>query len=184
MWHYYNEEREIIINPFRKKSKFNPKQNDAVTEIYLSHLEKKFFSLTKNLVIRIWQRRKGNALYSLRDDTTIIIKEVNKCSGNVVWERKGDLAKARTQLKDKDLHQELKRNTEGLLEKIIKSVLQKVRNRKDISAEILDYFLVKNPKLGRFYLFPKIHKTLYNVPGRPVISNSGLHWKYISFSWI
>ena len=105
MWHYCNEEREIIINPFRKKSKFNPKQNDAVTEIYLSCLEKKFFSLTKNLlfisVIQIWQRRKGNALYSLRDDTTIIIKEVNKCSGNVVWDRKDDLAKARTQLSTK-----------------------------------------------------------------------------------
>ena len=24
-WHYRNEEREIIINPLKKKSKFNPK---------------------------------------------------------------------------------------------------------------------------------------------------------------
>ena len=33
--------------------------------------------------------------------------------------------------------------------------------------------MVNNPKLGRFYLLPKIHKRLNSVPGRPVISNSG-----------
>ena len=47
------------------------------------------------------------------------------------------------------------------IEKIIKSFLRKVRNRKDISDETSDYFLVNNPKLGRFYLLPKIHKRLY-----------------------
>ena len=56
--------------------------------------------------------------------------------------------------------------------KVIKSVFRKIRNRGDISDETLDYFLVNNPKLGRLYLLPKIHKRLHNVPGRPVISNS------------
>ena len=32
---------------------------------------------------------------------------------------------------------------------------------------------MKDPKFARFYLQPKIHKRLHNVPGRPVISNSG-----------
>ena len=50
---------------------------------------------------------------------------------------------------------------------------QKVRDRRDISDNTLDYFLVNNPKLGRFYLLPKIHKRLQDVPRRPVISNSG-----------
>ncbi|CAB4036908.1 Hypothetical predicted protein, partial [Paramuricea clavata] len=31
----------------------------------------------------------------------------------------------------------------------------------------------RNNKLGRFYLLPKIHKRLVDVPGRPVISNCG-----------
>ena len=55
-----------------------------------------------------------------------------------------------------------------------------MRNRKDISDKTLDYFLVNNPKLGRFYLLPKIHKRLNNVPGRPVISNSGYYTENIS----
>ena len=36
-----------------------------------------------------------------------------------------------------------------------------------------------NPKFGRFYLLPKIHKRLHNVPGRPVISNSGYYTENI-----
>ena len=55
---------------------------------------------------------------------------------------------------------------------VINSFLRKIRNRGDISDETSDCFLVNNPKLGRFYLLPKIHKRLHNVPRRPVISNS------------
>ena len=39
---------------------------------------------------------------------------------------------------------------------------------------------MNKPKLGRFYLLPKIHKRLHNVPGRPVISNSGFFTENIS----
>ena len=39
---------------------------------------------------------------------------------------------------------------------------------------------MNDPKLGRFYLLPKIHKRLLNVPGRPVISNSSYFTENIS----
>ena len=39
---------------------------------------------------------------------------------------------------------------------------------------------MNNPKLGRFYLLPKIYKKLHNVPGRPVISNSSYFAEKIS----
>ena len=62
-------------------------------------------------------------------------------------------------------------------------MIRKLRNRGDISHETLDYFSINNPKLGRFYLLPKIHKRLHDVPGRPVISNSGFYTENI-FSFI
>ena len=108
----------------------------------------------------------------LRDDSSIIIKEADKGSMVVVWLRKYYLRKTNRQLSDKDLHREVKGNAEDPLMKVIKSVLRKIRNRGDINDETLDYFPVNNPKLGRSYLLPKIHKRLHNVPGRPVISNS------------
>ena len=53
--------------------------------------------------------------------------------------------------------------------------LEKNRTRGDFSNDSLKYFLVKDPKFARFYLFSKIHKRLHNVPGRHVISNCGFY---------
>ena len=46
--------------------------------------------------------------------------------------------------------------------------------------DTLDYFLVKDLKFAIFYLLPKIHKWLHDVPGRPVISNCGYNTENIS----
>ena len=46
-----------------------------------------------------------------------------------------------------------------------------MKNRRDISDETFGYFLINKPKLGRFYLLPKIHRKLYYLPGRAAISN-------------
>ena len=40
--------------------------------------------------------------------------------------------------------------------------------------------MVKDPKFTRFYLLPKIHKRLHDVPGQPVISNCGYDTENIS----
>ena len=98
----------------------------------------------------------------------------------VVWDRDDYLAEAKKQLDAQEFYQELKGDVEGPLWKIIKKAIRKLRNRGDISHETLDYFNVNNPKLGRFYLFPKSHKRLHDVPGRPVISNVGFYTENIS----
>ena len=117
----------------------------------------------------------------LRDDPSIIIKEVDKESAVVVWDRDDYSREANNQLSDKDVYQEVKGDADDPLMKVIKSVLRRIRNRGGISGETLDYFLVNNPKLGRFQLLPKIHKRLHNVRGRPVISNSSYFTEDISF---
>ena len=58
--------------------------------------------------------------------------------------------------------------------------LEKIRLRGDLSKGTLDYFLVKDPKFARFYLLPKIHKRLHDVPAKPVISNCGYYTENIS----
>ena len=68
-----------------------------------------------------------NALYLLRDDPSIIIKEADKAS--VVWDREDYLREGNSQLSDKDVYQEVKGDAEGPLIKAIKSVLRKIRNR-------------------------------------------------------
>ena len=52
--------------------------------------------------------------------------------------------------------------------------------KKERDKKLFHYLLVKNPQLGRFYLLPKIHKRINNVPGQPVISNNGTSTENIS----
>ena len=70
--------------------------------------------------------------------------------------------------------------TPHLFSKTINAVIAKIRRRGDLKRDNLDYFIIKNPKFARFYLRPKIHKRLHNVPSRPIISNSGKYTKNIS----
>ena len=62
------------------------------------------------------------------------------------------------------------------LSKSIDGRLQILKNEGIISGENYRYLKGKESKLGRFYLLPKIHKHMENVPGRPVssISNCGI----------
>ena len=70
--------------------------------------------------------------------------EADKGSAAVIWDREDYLREANSQLSDKDVHGEVKGYAEDNLMKVIKSVLRKIKNRGDISDEILDYFLVNN----------------------------------------
>ena len=74
----------------------------------------------------------------------IIIKEADKGSAVVVWDREDYLREVNS---DKDVYREVKGDAEGPLMEVIKSALRKIRNKGDISDETLDYFLVNNPKL-------------------------------------
>ena len=76
------------------------------------------------------------------------------------------LKKAKNQLIDKNVYKELTGDVEGPLEKIIKTVIKKVRDKRDISDNTLDYFLANNPKLGTCY--PKSIRGFRMCQGDPL----------------
>ena len=172
MWHFCNDEREFSRESFQEESKFDPKRKDAAIELYFSHSEEEISFLDYKVGYFNLTKGERDAVYSLKIDNTIIIKEADKGFAVVIWDREDYLKEAKNQLNDKKVYKELTGDVESPLEKIIKTVLKKIRDRRDISDSTLDYFLVNNHKLGRFQLLPKIHKRLQNVPGQPVISNS------------
>ena len=65
------------------------------------------------------------------------------------------------------------------LGKTINSRLNELREDPGLE-EVTDYLKVKDSKLGRFYLLPKIHKGLSSVKGRTVISNSSTITEHMS----
>ena len=118
-------------------------------------------------------------MYYLKNDNTIVIKGADKGSAVVVWDREDYLKEVHKQLADEEVYEEVT-NDPSTLESTIFTALNKIRGRGDLSADNLEYFFNKDPKFARFYLLPKIHKQLHNVPGRPVISNCGYYMENIS----
>ena len=108
-----------------------------------------------------------------------MIKSANKGSVVVVWDREDYIKEAEKQLGDEYVYEEVSNDVAYLL-KIINEVIANIRKQGDLKRDNLDYFIMKDPKFARFYLLPKIHKRLHNVPGRPVISNSGYYTENIS----
>ena len=106
MSHFRNDHREFDVNPFKKKSKFNPK-GDAAIEMYLNRLEEEILSLDEKISYSNLTKGERNTLYLLRDDLSIIIKEADKGSAVVVWDREDYLREANSQLSDKDVYQDV-----------------------------------------------------------------------------
>ena len=98
----------------------------------------------------------------------------------VVWDRDDYLKEAENHLSNETAYQECATDPRNDLLETISSCLSNIRERGDIDDQTLDYFMVNNPRLGRFYLLPKIHKRLSNVPGRPVVSNCSYYTENIA----
>ena len=73
----------------------------------------------------------------MRDDTSVIIKEADKDSDVVVWDRKDYLKEAEKQLGDKERYEESSSDPVSPLISIVKGCLSRVKNRGDIPNETL-----------------------------------------------
>ena len=179
-WHFRNDEEKFERNKFTPKSTFNPRNKDAAIEIYLSSLEEKLMNIeiSQNKYNNL-TREERSALYNLKNDKKIVIKSADKGSTVVVWDKDDYIKEAEKQLGDKEIYEEVFNDPEPLIS-TIHNAIEKIRLRGDLSADTIKYFMVKDPKFARFYLLPKIHKRLYDVPGRPVISNCGYYNENIS----
>ena len=112
---------------------------------------KRFNNLTK---------QEREALYSLKDDPSIIIKGADKGSVVVVWDREDYLKEAYRQLDDKEVYEQVP-DDPSVLANTLRKALEKIRLRGDLSKDTLYYFLVKDPKVARFYLLSKSHYMMY-----------------------
>ena len=107
-WHYRNGERTFDPNLFRPKSKFSPSKTEAAIELYVSHIEEKLFSCIKikhcfyNLT-----REERQAMYNLENDQSIVVKEADKGSAVVIWDKKDYLMEAEKQLSCKETYEEV-----------------------------------------------------------------------------
>ena len=95
----------------------------------------------------------------------------------VVWDREDYIAEASKQLNNESVYKSV-----NFKDKILQNLAEKMAFSKVLSRNVkllkkkLKYFTIEHKKTtnsGKMYLLPKIHKRLYDVHGRPVISNCG-----------
>ena len=120
------------------------------------------------------------ALYDLRNDTSLIIKESHKGSVVVIWEKEDYLTEAKELLFCKEMYEEVIEDQSYLIDAMHRA-LENIRKRGDIYINYLKHCDQEEPKFNRFYLFLKIHKRLHSVRGSPVISYSGFYTESILY---
>ena len=115
---------------------------------------------------------------SLANDRSIVFKKADKGSNVVVWDREDYIAEVEKQLGYRNVYKDIGFKEKSLykLPETSNSLFRNPKKKSCIIEKELKYFSIEFTKvtnLGKIYLLPKIHKRLFDVPGRPVISNCG-----------
>ena len=132
-----------------------------------------------------FSKEEWQSLCSLADDRNIVVKKADKGSSVVVWDRNDYIAEAEKQLNNKSAYKNVTFKEKMLqdLAKTSNNIFRSLRGKGKMTEKQFKYFTIAHKKatnLGKTYLLPKIHKRLFNVPGRPVISNCGLSTEEVS----
>ena len=157
-------------------------------ELLLSRIEKELFSFLpgKPESYKITKEEEWKAICNLAEDRSIIIKPADKGSCVVIWDREDSFSEGYRQLSDHSTYSDVKKfNQEVMSELTEKSnrIFKELCNKKLITEKELKHFSFnfKNTCcLGKMYLLPKIHKRLFHVTRRPVISNYGTPTEKVS----
>ena len=166
---------------FKVTSFWTPLIRDTQLEVYLSEFEEEILKIDEtgqnypNLT-----KVEHEALQYLMYDKNIVIKPADKRPAIVIRDKQDYLKEFQLQLGNKSVYEEMKRDPlEDVTQKIRNTLLDMLRKKK-IDKKLFNYLLVKNAQLGSFYLLPKIHKRMTNIPDRTVISSNGTSSENIS----
>ena len=93
---------------FKTKSTFNPRNEDAIIETYLSCLEERLLDIEiPSKRFNNLSKDQRNAMYILKDDKSIIIKGADKGVAMIVCDCEDYLKEASKQLEDKEVYLEI-----------------------------------------------------------------------------
>ena len=118
----------------------------------------------------------NDALRELKSRTDIVIKKADKGGRLVVWQKDLYLAEVNRQLSDHNFYKPSSDMTLSNNNIVETTILDEISsgNLPDSARNLI----LQNPRCGRFYLLPKIHKP--GIPGRPIVSACSCPTEHIS----
>ena len=159
-WYFRNEATsEFSETPsFTPKSLWKPPKGHPSLEVFLSEIEKEIFAIPDSrLGYSNLSREEWQAMRSLADDRSIVIKKADKGSSVVVLDRYDYIAEAEKQLKDQNVYKDVD-FTEKILQDLAetsKKMFQSLKTKGKIDEKQLKYFTSdykKTCNFGKLYL--------------------------------
>ena len=111
-----------------------------------------------------------HALKRLSRRNDIVIKSADKGSGTVVMDRNWYIDECLRQLNDSKFYKTLDKDITTDIQKRVQIYVQRMHRDQIIDDHTKRFLLQTDPKPGRFYILPKIHKQ--GNPGRPIVSSN------------
>ena len=148
-------------------------------ELFLTQIERELFEIPeKCLGYPNFSKEEWECMRSLANDRSIVMIKADKGSCVVLWDREDYIAETGKQLSDKSVYRDVNFKSKTLqdIAETSNDIFKNLKRKWKITEKELKYFVInhkKAPNLGKMYLLRKIHKRLYDVPGRQVISNCG-----------
>ncbi|XP_078370299.1 uncharacterized protein LOC144654063, partial [Oculina patagonica] len=158
-------------NPFRTKSSWTPPpQREPALDTFLDAVGHDLFKLKPAPVRDNLTARERHACKSLGRRSDIVIKSADKGSGTVVMDRDWYINECLRQLNDTKFYKPLDNDITKEVQKRVRKYTKRMNRDKIISDETKRYLIQTDPKPGRFYILPKVHKQ--GNPGRPIVSSN------------
>ena len=102
--------------------------------------------------------------------TDIVIKSADKGSGTVVMDRDWYINECLRQLNDTKFYKLLDNDITTDIQNRILKYTERMNRDNIINEETKRFLIQTDPKPGRFYILPKVHKQ--GNPGRPIVSSN------------
>ena len=167
-----NPNSPVIQTNFVKKSNWIPPPSKSLTlEAFIQAVEKDVTNLDTKSSHDNLTANERKALQNLKNNGDIVIKPADKGSAVVVMDTQDYIAEAGRQPSNANFYIQTDTDLTKHHAKLVCQTLSKMVGNNEITEEQYNYLVPENPKAGRFYLLPKIHKE--GNPGRPIISANG-----------
>ena len=163
---------QVLKPTFKPKSKFFPHSNNACLNAFVKKVNHDVEKLmdTKLSTYPNLSRGECDALKWLQNNENVVIRQADKGGATIVWGKEAYTQEALRQLMNTSYYAPLSTNPMSQVRDDLKNILDRALEQNWINANEYKFLLPSDPKIGIFYLLPKIHKDPLSPPGRPIIS--------------
>ncbi|CAJ0960433.1 unnamed protein product [Ranitomeya imitator] len=112
------------------------------------------------------------ALSSLHTNKSIVIKPADKGGAIVVMNRTQYMGEINRQLSDTNTYGIIPRDPVASISRKIQNVVDTYLAQHTIDQKTATFLVNPHPVTPVFYVLPKVHKSLHNPPGRPIVAST------------